>query len=440
MRHEQILQFFSVFVQFEKFSVYFQLLRQDLQSRKNRNVILSTMLKSKRKKKMTAHLFFKLYRLPIVTFIFCVGISMIYFFFIHLFIRKNIETTITVISLIFTLGAIVFSGITSIRSEKNQNVIKEATRTQINDLSIITERVKIIQEGLLFSSVAPFPNNIKDINKLITKYGKEESSGHKYLLDIYTDVPGYSIFTNHTLWNQYFQTIENTKMPIHWYFYGEDHLKRQRDRQFSSWENYSVEKFKDELRVRKERIKMACEKCTFDIKCKSENQAESECCIFNQLKYIEFKEKTAKENVFENVKNVKECVKNLNNIAFTRIKTLTTKSLKKYFRLDTDLPFFAWIILEEKIVINNETGNEEKKGVPIAGIISYNVYDDKKDLVERGFKTIDTDLIQVLYDIVHSDAINQFEYQEKNRAKIFAKNTENVEKGTIYEDLVHNSA
>lgn len=252
--------------------------------------------------------------------------------------------------------------------------------------SLVKSQDRIL-ENLSTRDTDPFPENILEIINLM-----ELCNEKNYLLDIYTDVPGYGIFSQNSYWHLYYDKIKDLgAVPIHWYYYSEKQLQTQRELQFAPWKNKTENELKPFIEKYKSRVyrnKPCLPICNFQKtgKCRNEMAQEKECYIFyNDLKY--------------SYESILECVSKLQSITNNTIKQLQTAGvIRKVFRLDSELPFFAWIALSR----------ETKQ--PVDGIISYNVY--KKGMIEKGFRTNNSQLLKNFYDIIQANVRTQLRDQK----------------------------
>lgn len=154
-----------------------------------------------------------------------------------------------------------------------------------------------------------------------------------------------------------------------------------------------------------------CRFCTSG-HCRSSNNIE-ECKEILELKNEVDKlqnNTTTKEDISHFVEEkIFNTMETLHTNAIERIKYLSSLGNVRYAnkRLDDDLPFFAWIILEESDNSDIKEGEKNPKLIPVEGIVSYNFNDEQNQAIEKGFKTSDHKLISSLYDIVHSNAKQQ---------------------------------
>ncbi|MCL2098704.1 MAG: hypothetical protein FWH23_08125 [Bacteroidales bacterium] len=252
--------------------------------------------------------------------------------------------------------------------------------------SLVKSQSKIL-ENLSTRDISPFPENILEIIELM-ELCKEKN----YLLNIYTDVPGYGIFSQNIYWHRYYDKItELGAIPVHWYYYSEKQLKTQRELQFAPWKNTKEEELKpyiDRFKKRVYRDKQCHNSCNLldSEKCRNPMAKDKECYVFyHDLQY--------------SYESVIECVAKLQNITNNIIRQLQIAGvITKIFRLDYELPFFAWIAL-----------NKETKQ-PVEGIISYNVY--KEGMVEKGFRTNNSQLLKIFYDIIQANVSTQLRDQK----------------------------
>ncbi|MDR2293395.1 MAG: hypothetical protein LBE11_07995 [Prevotellaceae bacterium] len=296
------------------------------------------------------------------------------------------------------------------------------TNESISTLNKTTQDVEAIAKHLSFGGIDPFPLGLKDVITLLAEYKKTAiEEQRKFCLDIYTDVPGYAVFSHNILWNNFYDCLKNIcseqkiDFPIFWYFYSDNRLEKQIREQFNSWKEYDLDQLKKELYLRSsaERLKFKhgnAAKCRFCTSGKCQSNNIEECEIILELKQ-EVDKLQNKNDVPQFVENkIFDAMKFLHNNAIERIKQLSGFGKVRYGdkRLDENLPFFAWIILEEKAG-NMKEGEKKHALIPVEGIVSYNYYDEKKEAIENGFRTSDHKLIRSLYDIVHSNAKHQLE-------------------------------
>jgi hypothetical protein len=238
---------------------------------------------------------------------------------------------------------------------------------------------KKLYENLSTKATLSFPNNILEINKLIKKYSENTS---KYCLDIFTDVPGYAIFSNNILYNQYKDTIHDSAIPVFMYHYGGELLNRQRDMQFADLDQKSEQELTNSVKKVMVAIQHSCiNRCQFP-DCRKECSDNHACYVLQ--KYLT-----------NDKASIRDVARKLQDIALQDMKDLQTrhKANFKITLLHQPLPFFAWVILDR----------HTKK--PIEGIFSFNVYSET--MVEKSFKTEDIQLLNVLYEtLVCSTRIN----------------------------------
>lgn len=259
-----------------------------------------------------------------------------------------------------------------------------------------SEILNSINEHLSFQSIL-FPKSIEKAKNLIQKYNnKVENTSKKYCLNIYTDVPGYAIFSNNKLWNEFFDELKKlkTSFSINWHFYSDTKLKEHIDKQFQTWYKFDSNQIRAEIKSSTNNIcKRHAAECTYPLTntCKSINSMD--CKIIQEIY------KTCKPIKFpsEMVDFIKRKVINLHEFAIKEIEKLTSEKNVTITRIEKDLPFFAWIFTEEK-------KHKDKKNIsiPIEGIISYSFYNDKNEEREKGFTTCDKKLLEILYEIINS--------------------------------------
>ena len=297
----------------------------------------------------------------------------------------------------------------------------EAIASQLNKT---TQDVEAIAKHLSFGSIKPFPYGLEDVIELLRAYKKKAiDDNREFCLDIYTDVPGYAVFGHNQLWNKFYDCLKDicseaeNGFPIHWYFYTDTRLEKQISEQFDSWKYYDLKQLKKEIYLRsgydehENRLKFQHGRnCKYNKSgfCQSGN--ETECKRIIELKK-EVDLLQSKEEVPQFVdEKVFSTMKHLHNKAIERINDLSDIGTVRYKdkRVDENLPFFAWIILE-KIPIDTKGSEKKYELTPTEGIVSYNYYDEKKEAIEKGFRTSDRKLIRSLYDIVHSFSRQQLE-------------------------------
>jgi len=251
-----------------------------------------------------------------------------------------------------------------------------------------TEILNSITEQLSFESIV-FPHSIEKAITLIQKYSKQnEKNLSKYYLHIYTDVPGYAIFSNNKLWNEFYDILDGAKKKffIIWHFYSENKLNEHINKQFNTWKSYDEKKVKDRIEESVKNIYKKHTNCSY-FNCKSNNLTD--CKIIQDIQT----ESHSKKSVEDMVDFIERKVKKLHECAINQINKLTEEGGEvKIERIEEDLPFFGWIF-----------GKKEKNAfTPLEGIISYSFYSDEGEEREKGFSTSDRKLIRILYEIINN--------------------------------------
>ncbi len=337
--------------------------------------------------------------------------------------------TLTVIFGIIGVISMVLSIFFYIKNMKKSEKLIDKMNISTKKIGKTTKQVEAISKHLSFGSIKPFPLGLEDVIELLKGYVKTaKDENREFCLDIYTDVPGYAAFSHNKLWNDFYDCLKDicskreAGFPIYWYFYSERHLENQIKEQFSSWRSYDLTQLKKEIYLRssfdiekngyktnEKRLNFqhgSAENCKYSKSGTCRSEKDEECKKIIELK-IEFDKLKNNNEVSQFVdEKVINTMKYLHNNAVERIKQLSSSGTVKYKRLNENLPFFAWIILEK-----TEVNKKQYKLTPIEGIVSYNYYDEKKEAIEKGFRTSDSMLIRSLYDIVHSSSKQQLERQ-----------------------------
>lgn len=243
-----------------------------------------------------------------------------------------------------------------------------------------TEILDSINEQLSFVPII-FPNSIEKVMFLIRQYKNEKQK--QYCLCIYTDVPGYAIFSNNKLWNEFYQALSDAKKDfcIKWHFYSDKKLDEHIDRQFQSWYSFDTNKIQTRIKKSISNIYNRHSPCSYKSICKS--TISTDCKIIRTIW-----DECSSGSIKGDVDSIKTRVKELHQFAITKISELNAEGGDvEITRISNDLPFFAWIFL--------------KKLTPIAGIVSYSFYNANGEEREKGFMTKDKKLLEILYDIIN---------------------------------------
>lgn len=243
-----------------------------------------------------------------------------------------------------------------------------------------------INEQLSFVPII-FPNSIEKVMFLIRQYKNEKQK--QYCLCIYTDVPGYAIFSNNKLWNEFYQALSNAKKDfcIKWHFYSDKKLDEHIDKQFNSWHSFDKKQIKRKIDESIRNIYSRHSPCAYKSTNTCRSKKSTDCKIIRTIKA----EYNSTEPVEKDVDSIKKRVKELHQFAIEQIQELSTDGNVEIKQISNDLPFFAWIFME------GNSNNLE----PIAGIVSYSFYNTNGEEREKGFMTKDKTLLKILYEIIN---------------------------------------
>lgn len=237
-----------------------------------------------------------------------------------------------------------------------------------------------------------FPNSIEKVIFLIQRYKNEKQK--QYYLHIYTDVPGYAIFSNNTLWNEFYQALNDAKKDfcIKWHFYSDKKLDEHIDKQFNSWRSFDKKRIKRKIDESIRNIYSRHSPCTYKLinTCRSSKSTDCDCKIIRTIRA----EYNSTEPVEKDVDSIKKRVKELHQFAIEQIQELSKDGNVEIKQISNDLPFFAWIFME---------GNSNNLD-PVAGIVSYSFYNTNGEEREKGFMTKDKALLKILYEIINQAA------------------------------------
>ena len=253
-----------------------------------------------------------------------------------------------------------------------------------------TMNLKSINEHLSFEPII-FPKSIEKVIHLIQQYKNRKQK--QYYLHIYTDVPGYAIFSNNKLWNEFYEALSDAKKNfcINWHFYSEEKLNEHIDKQFEPWYSFSQQQINSKIKEPISNIHNRHLSCTYKSTCKSTKPTD--CKIIRTIKA----ECSSTELVKKNIDSIKDRVKELHKFAIAKINELTEDGDVQITKISNDLPFFAWIFLEKN----------RNKLEPIAGIVSYSFYNANGEEREKGFMTKDKKLLEILYEIINNQKKNE---------------------------------
>jgi hypothetical protein len=295
--------------------------------------------------------------------------------FLIIYLAVNKEKIDIILSLVGAVGVLISVWAITLSMDKTRKLFKNQEEI-INNLET--------------KDTNDFPENLKDIGELV-----DECEKNGYLLDIYTNAPGYGIFSNNRQWNIFYDKISKCEnIQIHWHYYGDTKLKEQIKRQFASWEN-SQEKIDEKIKKRQEKVVRYCpnrlkKKCNLqESECRCKDDTKKQCRLILTIQ--------------TNYKSVTDTVYNLSQIAIEQIESLEkAKIVRRVFRFENDLPFCAWIALK----INRKTNKREL----IKGIFAYNTYIND---IDKGFKTSNPRLLTALFTILQAPVIAPFKEKTK---------------------------
>ena len=296
-------------------------------------------------------------------------------------IYTHIFGIIGIISLLFALVAYRWS----IKQNKKQSLILDEYS---NDLKETLRDIDNMRQNFT-TDIPDFPYNIKNIIDLMDEclYNKSYI-GKQIEFEIFTDVSGYGMLSYNDKWNDYRDKISSIcrRRPTRWYFYNDEKQVQQIAHQF---EYFKESENHDKLAEFIER----CQKnalighapecydagyCPYDKDDKKEFKcplAKKKECYF--IKTMDKNYDSLMQKTIELQQFLKENISDMENQFFIKVT-----------RMDKELPFFGWFIVEN---INN-------KRIPLKAIITVPFGDQN---CEKGFYTEKEKLLYAFYNTLH---------------------------------------
>ena len=271
------------------------------------------------------------------------------------------------------------------QTDKQTLVLDEHSK----DLKGSLRDIDNIRQNMFTTDIPDFPDNIQNIINLMDECLKKKTcDGKRIEFEIFTDFPGYGMLSYNDEWNGYKEKIRQicSRRRTRWYFYNDEKQAQQIAHQF---EHFKGDENRDKLiefidKCQKNaligHIPDCCDigHCPYD----KDDKKEFKCPLARKREcyYIKTMDKSY-ESLMQKTIELQQSLKET-------IAEMVSQHYIEVTRMDKELPFFGWFIVEK---IENER-------IPLKAIITFPVWGQN---CEKGFYTEKEKLLYAFYNTLH---------------------------------------